>query len=112
MWELNHDGTLVNSYSGLCAKKETLKATVNDAEARAWIATGRKGKIYVALFNLCTEEAMIYAKIKDLADALGLGFSSCVGTEIWSGQDIKPTEQLLSVAVGRHDCALLVLTCN
>lgn len=29
MLELNHDGTLVNSYSGLCATKETMKGDIS-----------------------------------------------------------------------------------
>ncbi|KAJ8615493.1 hypothetical protein MRB53_034865 [Persea americana] len=112
MWELNHNGTLVNCYSGLCATKETMKATANDAEARAWIAIGRKGQIYVAFFNLSSEKRLISAKIKDLVGALHLGFSRCKGTEIWSGKDIKPAERLLSVVVPSHGCALFDLTCN
>ncbi|PIN22944.1 Alpha-D-galactosidase (melibiase) [Handroanthus impetiginosus] len=59
MWELNHNGTLKNSYSGLCASMMTVKAKSAPNGVRAWIATGRKGEIYVAFFNLDSVKAEI-----------------------------------------------------
>ncbi|ONK58397.1 uncharacterized protein A4U43_C09F11910, partial [Asparagus officinalis] len=42
MWSLNDNGTLVNSYSGLCAIVEPMKENVNSDGVRSWIATGRR----------------------------------------------------------------------
>lgn len=44
MWELNSNGTLVNSYSGSCASIKETKANAGPGGVRSWIATGKKGK--------------------------------------------------------------------
>jgi hypothetical protein len=55
MWELNANGNLVSSYSGLCATVEsrdeggtyytaiTVFYEIGTNGARAWVATGSKG---------------------------------------------------------------------
>ncbi|KAJ1380489.1 Ricin B-like lectin [Sesbania bispinosa] len=89
MWELNPNGTLANSYSGLCATVEFIEDTVNAGGFRSWIATGRSGEVYVAFFNLSEQKMVISAQTSDLAKVLpGRDFSSCKGNEVWSGSDI------------------------
>ncbi|KAI3467609.1 hypothetical protein Pfo_024272 [Paulownia fortunei] len=115
MWELNHNGTLMNSYSGLCASMRTVKANSGSNGFRAWIATGRRGEIYVAFFNLGHQKAEISMKIADLAKALpGKDFStaSCKCREEWSGKDFGVVKESLSTQVEIHGCALFVLNCT
>ncbi|XP_019464188.1 PREDICTED: uncharacterized protein LOC109362678 isoform X2 [Lupinus angustifolius] len=112
MWELNPNGTLVNSYSGLCATVKSVKAYVNSGGISSWIATGRKGEVYVAFFNLSEQKTLIYAQISNLAKVLpGRSFNSCKGKELWSGKDIVTKEKTLSIEVEIHGCALFVLNC-
>ncbi|RZB50154.1 hypothetical protein D0Y65_047197 [Glycine soja] len=49
MWELNPNGTLVKSYSGLCATVESSEDTINSGGLHSWIATGRKGMLLTKL---------------------------------------------------------------
>ncbi|WJX39646.1 hypothetical protein P8452_27168 [Trifolium repens] len=113
LWQLNLNGTLVNGYSGLCATVESVKATINSAGFRSWVATGRTGEVYVAFFNLSEQKAVISAKTSDLAKVLrGRDLSSCKGSEVWSGSDIVITQGTLSAEVEMHGTALFVLNCN
>ncbi|KAA8529650.1 hypothetical protein F0562_034250 [Nyssa sinensis] len=115
MWELNYDGTLKNSYSGLCASVNTVKASVSTRGIRSWIATGRRGEIYVAFFNLNPKKTIISAKLSDITKALpskNLKDVSCMGKEVWSGKDLGVINQSISMAVETHGCALFVLNCN
>uniref|UniRef100_A0A7N2MAI8 Alpha galactosidase C-terminal domain-containing protein n=1 Tax=Quercus lobata TaxID=97700 RepID=A0A7N2MAI8_QUELO len=115
MWELSVNGTLANSYSGLCATVNSIKAEVRPAGTRSWIATGRKGELYVAFFNLNPERTVISAKISDMAKVLpGKNFNgnSCQCKEVWSGNDIKVRKQTISRGVKAHGCALFVLKCK
>ncbi|GFQ03277.1 alpha-galactosidase mel1 [Phtheirospermum japonicum] len=70
MWELTHNGTLMNSYSGLCASMRKLKANSGSSGIRAWVATGRGGEIYVAIFNLEAQSAEVSMRINEVAKAL------------------------------------------
>ncbi|XVE74933.1 hypothetical protein DITRI_Ditri12bG0058400 [Diplodiscus trichospermus] len=113
MWELNAKGALINSYSGLCATVDTLEADANSNGLRAWIATGRRGEIYLAFFNLNQEKTVVSATIVDLAKVLPwkhLNGASCKYREIWSGE-FGVTKQLISIAVERHGSSLFVLHC-
>ncbi|KAL1289945.1 hypothetical protein HN51_058315 [Arachis hypogaea] len=113
MWELNPNGTLENSYSGLCATMEPVKATINSGGLRSWIATGRNGEVYVAFFNLNEQKTVISAQISDIAKVLpGTDLSSCEGTELWSGSDVVISQGALSTAVEAHGNALFVLSCS
>ncbi|KAF8390520.1 hypothetical protein HHK36_025047 [Tetracentron sinense] len=115
MWELNLNGTLVNSYSGLCATVETVKANVESGGIRSWIATGRRGEIFVSFFNLSPEKMVISAKISDLAKALpgrNLINASCTYREVWSAKDYGVTKYSISAEVDTHGCALFVLNCS
>ncbi|KAB1213152.1 hypothetical protein CJ030_MR5G015860 [Morella rubra] len=99
MWELKNNGTLVNSYSGLCA------AAMKSVE----------GEIYVALFNLNPQKTVISAKISDIAKVLpgkSLKEASCECREMWSGKDFGVTNQSISMEVEVHGCALFVLNCD
>ncbi|GMJ13236.1 ARAPASE [Hibiscus trionum] len=113
MWELNANGSLVNSYSGLCATVGLLKDDAGSSEVRSWIATGRRGEIYLAFFNLNLEMTVISANLADVAKVLpwkNLKGVSCKYHEIWSGKS-GVTKQLISIAVEKHGCSLFVLTC-
>ncbi|XP_004502389.1 uncharacterized protein [Cicer arietinum] len=113
MWQLNLNGTLVNSYSGLCATVKPVKATINSAGFRSWVATGRTGEIYVAFFNLSDQKAVISAQTSDIAKVfLGRDLSACKGSEVWSGSDIEITQGTLSAEVEMHGTALFVLNCH
>ncbi|KAJ4710990.1 Alpha-galactosidase [Melia azedarach] len=115
MWELNPSGTLINSYSGLCATMNSVKASVDSGGIRAWIATGRQGEIYVAFFNLNNEKTVISAKLSDLGKALpskNINGYSCKGREVWSGKDYGVLEKSISAAIEMHGCALFVLNCD
>lgn len=114
MWELNLNGTLVNSYSGLCATVNSAQVKVNPDGVRSWIATGRRGEVYVAFFNLSPVKTVISAKISDLSRALGcanLREASCKYREVWSGKDFGIAEQSISMEVETHGTALFVLNC-
>ncbi|KAI4317319.1 hypothetical protein L6164_025197 [Bauhinia variegata] len=114
IWELNSNGTLVNSYSGLCATVDSVEAITNYGGIRSWIATGRKGEVYLAFFNLDSVKTVISAKTSDLAKVIpgGRHFNSCKATEVWSGREMEITQGTVSAAVGSHGCALFVLYCN
>ncbi|XP_010248688.1 PREDICTED: uncharacterized protein LOC104591526 isoform X2 [Nelumbo nucifera] len=66
MWELNFNGTLVNSYSGLCATVKMVEGNDIYNGIRSWVATGRQGEIYISFFNLSPSRMIISAKISDL----------------------------------------------
>ncbi|PNX71395.1 alpha-galactosidase 1-like protein [Trifolium pratense] len=113
LWQLNLNGTLVNGYSGLCATVESVKATINSAGFRSWVATGRTGEVYVAFFNLSEQKVVLSTQTSDLAKVLhGRDLSSCKGSEVWSGSDIVITQGTLSAEVEMHGTALFVLNCN
>lgn len=113
MWEFSDDGTLKNGHSGLCASVEA-KAEVKGI--RSWVATGRKGEIYVGFFNLEPEKTVISAKLADLAKSVhGTKFEyrSCNYSEVWSGKDLgQVKEMIISAAVEAHGCVLFVLNCS
>ncbi|KAM7269004.1 hypothetical protein ACFE04_024501 [Oxalis oulophora] len=95
-WDLNATGALVNSYSGQCAILKAIKANDVSNGFRSWIATGRKGEIYMAFFNLNQVQRVISTTIADLAKALPrkyLNITSCKAREIWSGKDYGVTKQ-------------------
>ncbi|KAL0385455.1 UNVERIFIED_CONTAM: hypothetical protein Sradi_2939800 [Sesamum radiatum] len=115
MWELNHNGTLMNSYSGLCASMRQVKANAVSNGVRAWVATGRRGEIYVAFFNLDDDKAEVSMRIDDLAKAFpGKNFNtgSCKCREEWSGKDFGVVRDSLSTQVEIHGCALFVINCT
>ncbi|GLT86540.1 hypothetical protein SLE2022_046740 [Rubroshorea leprosula] len=116
MWELTTDGKLVNTHSGLCATGNSIKANIGSSGVRAWIATGKKGKTYLAFFNLNSEKTTISAKISQLALSLPQrhfknAFSFCKGKEIWSGKTFE-VSQTISFDVETHGSALFVLFCS
>ncbi|XP_061976097.1 uncharacterized protein LOC133697505 isoform X4 [Populus nigra] len=115
MWELSNNGSLISSYSGLCVTVKSIDANVgNSGGVRSWIATGRKGEIYVALFNLNSEKTVISATISDLTKAFpgrNLNATSCYGREVWSGKDFGEIKDSISMEVEIHGCALFVLNC-
>lgn len=115
VWKWNLNGTLSNSYSGLCATVNTVKANVGRTGVRAWVATGTKGEIYAAFFNLNSVKTVISAKISDIAKVLhGINVieGSCTGTEVWSGKNLGVIQGLISMAVEPHGCVLFVLKCT
>ncbi|KAK8529364.1 hypothetical protein V6N13_102287 [Hibiscus sabdariffa] len=113
MWELNANGSLINSYSGLCATVDLVKDDAGSSEIRSWIATGRRGEIYLAFFNLNSEKTVISANLADITKVFpwkNIKGASCKYHEIWSGES-GVTEELISIAVEKHGCSLFVLTC-
>ncbi|KAL6139254.1 hypothetical protein ACLB2K_064531 [Fragaria x ananassa] len=83
---------------------------------RSWVATGRQGEIYVALFNLSSKKTTITAQKSDLAKALpGTKLTtraSCKGNEVWSREDLGIIEHSISISVKTHGTALVVLHCS
>ncbi|KAK4376939.1 hypothetical protein RND71_003235 [Anisodus tanguticus] len=110
MWELNYNGTLVNSYSGLCATMDIVKAS--SGGVRSWLATGRRGEIYLAFFNLNNQVTEMLAKISDIAKAIHAKSSKCTGREVWSGNNLGAIKDSISMSVKAHGCALFVLNCK
>ncbi|KAJ4808325.1 Alpha-galactosidase [Rhynchospora pubera] len=114
MWSLNDDGTLVNSYSNSCAAVNSYKVSTTSGGIRSWIATGRRGEIYLAFFNLNPVATRITAKVSEVRDFIGNSFfreGSCNCTEVWSGKNIEPVRTTISATVNSHGCSLFVLTC-
>ncbi|CAA0829519.1 Melibiase family protein [Striga hermonthica] len=115
MWEVTHNGTLKNSYSGLCATMRAAQAYEGPNLIRAWVATGRKGEIYVAIFNSNHNESEVSMRIKDLGMVLSdrdFEGASCKCREEWSGKDFGVVKDTLSIKLDIHDVALFVLDCT
>ncbi|KAL8161657.1 hypothetical protein V2J09_013146 [Rumex salicifolius] len=106
MWELNGNGTLINSYSGLCATVKTVKGNLVSSEGvRSWVATGRRGEVYVAFFNLNQETSLISAKLSDVEKMLPgrkLDGSTCKCREVWSGHGYRIRRASISADVEPH----------
>ncbi|KAL1802240.1 hypothetical protein ACET3Z_030887 [Daucus carota] len=115
LWSFDENGTLVSSYSGLCASMYKIKDNVVPMGTRSWISTGRKGEIFLALFNLNPDETTISVKMSDLSKGLPYSnwtISSCGAYEIWRDKYYGIIKKTLSVAVETHGCALFVLRCT
>ncbi|XP_019257326.1 PREDICTED: uncharacterized protein LOC109235602 isoform X2 [Nicotiana attenuata] len=115
MWELNNNGTLKNSYSGLCASLDIVKAS--SGGVRSWLATGRRGEIYLAFFNLNNQVTDMSAKISDIAKAIparrrSSNVTTCTAREVWSATNLGAIKDSVSMSVKAHGCALFVLHCN
>ncbi|XP_074309996.1 uncharacterized protein LOC141644384 [Silene latifolia] len=112
MWELNTNGTIRNSYSGLCATVQALEAV--PVGIRSWVATGRRGEVYLALFNLNQAKTTISTQLSNLSKVLpgvSLGVAyKC--SEVWSGQACHISRDSISMDVEAHGAALLVLVSN
>uniref|UniRef100_A0A0E0JJK6 Alpha-galactosidase n=1 Tax=Oryza punctata TaxID=4537 RepID=A0A0E0JJK6_ORYPU len=116
MWELNEKGNLISSYSRLCATVESNKKGVvtTGAVARAWVATGSKGEIYLAFFNLDSTSRKITARISDLKRVLGSTFirkDMCSCTEVWSGRNFGGLKEEISAVVKSHGSMVFEITC-
>lgn len=113
MWELSNNGTLVNSYSGSCASIKVMKPNASPGGVRSWIATGKKGEVYLAYFNLNTQRTVISTTISNLSKAFPMiNFGSCSCKEVWSGKDYGSLQHSLSASVDSHGVALFILTCT
>ncbi|KAG8051786.1 hypothetical protein GUJ93_ZPchr0001g30729 [Zizania palustris] len=116
MWELNEKGKLVSSYSRLCAILEASNKRVVTTGARSWVATGSKGEIYLAFFNLDSISRKITARLSDLEKVLGRGFirfrrSTCGCTDVWSGRNLGPVKEEISAVVNSHGSMVFEITC-
>ncbi|TVT98296.1 hypothetical protein EJB05_56428 [Eragrostis curvula] len=114
MWELNEKGNLVSTYSRLCATVESRQQEVGTAGARSWVATGSKGEIYLAFFNLDSKSRKISAKISDLGKVLGRKFvrkNLCSCTEVWSGKDFGLMKEEISGVVNPHGSMVFEIKC-
>ncbi|KEH20754.1 alpha-galactosidase [Medicago truncatula] len=86
---------------------------VSSADISSWIATGRKGEVYLAFFNLSEQKTPIYAHRSNLSKAFtGKRIRSCKGQELWSGKYVATKKGSISTDVGVHGCALFVLNCK
>ncbi|CAJ2677144.1 unnamed protein product [Trifolium pratense] len=116
IWELTPNGTLLNSYNGLCATVNYIEENVDSNEVRSWIATGRNGEVYMSFFNLSDQQnttITIYAKTSFVSNVLSdKRISSCQGKEVWSGKDVVTTQGVIKMDVEAHGCALFVLNCK
>ncbi|KAL8253616.1 hypothetical protein R6Q59_031837 [Mikania micrantha] len=113
MWELNNNGTLMNSYSGSCASMKVMKANTNPGGIRSWIATGKKGKVYLAYFNLNPTRTVVTTTVSSLSKTFpAKNFGSCSSKEVWSGKDYGSLRHSLSAPVESHGSALFILTCT
>uniref|UniRef100_A0A0D9V1K8 Alpha-galactosidase n=1 Tax=Leersia perrieri TaxID=77586 RepID=A0A0D9V1K8_9ORYZ len=115
MWELNGKGNLVSSYSRLCATVESNNQEVTTGEvARAWLATGSKGEIYLAFFNTDSMSRKITARISDLKKVVGRTFirkDTCSFSEVWSGRNFGPVKEEISAVVNSHGSMVFEITC-
>lgn len=114
MWELNEKGNLVSSYSRLCATVKSSKEGVGTTGARAWIATGSKGEIYLAFFNLDSKNRKVTTRISDLEKVLGRAFVRkhlCSCTEVWSGRDFGLVKDEISAVVNPHGSMVFEIIC-
>ncbi|KAD2803950.1 hypothetical protein E3N88_37327 [Mikania micrantha] len=113
MWELNNNGTLMNSYSGSCASMKVMKANTSPGGIRSWIATGKKGKVYLAYFNLNPTRTVVTTTVSSLSKTFpAKNFGSCSSKEVWSGKDYGSLRHSLSAPVESHGSALFILTCT
>ncbi|KAJ0537362.1 putative alpha-galactosidase [Helianthus annuus] len=113
MWELSNNGTLMNSYSGSCASIKVMKANTAPGGIRSWIATGKKGEVYLAFFNLNSARTVISTTVSSLSKAFPtINFGSCSYKEVWSAKDYGSLQHSLSASVDSHGCALFILTCT
>ncbi|XP_022962182.1 alpha-galactosidase-like [Cucurbita moschata] len=115
-WELHSNGTLGNQQSGECAIVKQNDAEGIESGVGSWIATGRGGEVYVALFNLNNEKTEISVKISDLAEALpgkGLGQPSCKCREEWSGKEFGVMSgSTIGTPLQTHASALFTINCS
>ncbi|KAK4789447.1 hypothetical protein SAY86_016751 [Trapa natans] len=113
MWELNSNGSLVNSYAGQCATVRKINTNAIPGGIRSWVATGRKGEIYLAFFNLDSQKTTISAQVADIGEVLGkdLRDATCRYFELWNDLDLGTVTQTISYTVEFHDAALFVLYC-
>ncbi|KAG0458216.1 hypothetical protein HPP92_023373 [Vanilla planifolia] len=85
------------------------------SDVRSWIATGKRGEIYLSFFNLNPFSTRISANIGDLFKAVSGSFQtyrSCDCYEVWTGKDFGAVEGAISIAISSHGCALFILNCK
>ncbi|KAJ4960513.1 hypothetical protein NE237_020423 [Protea cynaroides] len=112
MWELNLNGTLVSSYSGLCAAMKNVKGVILDGNFRSWIAIGRQGEIYLSIFNLTPDRMELSSNLPSLANLLpGRDTSKCRASEVFTGKDYG-VATVVSIEVETHGAALFILNCT
>ena len=71
------------------------------------------GEVYLAFFNVNTDQTEITAMTSDMARVLpGKNLSSCMCHELWSGRDCGVLKQSLSKAVASHGCELFIMFCS
>ncbi|XP_044953589.1 alpha-galactosidase mel1-like [Hordeum vulgare subsp. vulgare] len=115
VWELTENGHLVSSYSGLCATVHSSKEGESETTgARAWTATGDKGEIYVAFFNLDTASRKIAVRVPDLEKVAGRKLARkhlCTCTEVLSGKSRSLMKGDISAVVSSHGSMLFEIQC-
>uniref|UniRef100_A0A453PJI0 alpha-galactosidase n=2 Tax=Aegilops tauschii subsp. strangulata TaxID=200361 RepID=A0A453PJI0_AEGTS len=115
VWELTENGQLKSSYSGLCATMKSSKEGESETTgARAWTATGDKGEIYLAFFNLDTASRKIAVRVPDLEKVAGQKLARkhlCTCTEVWSGKSRSLMKGDISEVVSAHGSILFEIQC-
>ncbi|XWS63741.1 hypothetical protein CRYUN_Cryun06bG0127700 [Craigia yunnanensis] len=110
----NMEFPYITGTKGSRSSQDLAEADVGSNGICSWIATGKKGEIYLAFFNLNSEKTVISANVADLAKVLPRkdlnNGASCKYREIWSGK-FGVTKQLISIAVEKHSSTLFVLHC-
>ena len=73
------------------------------------------GEIYLAFFNLNSDETVISTTISDIAKALPGGnliHTSCTCTELWTGRNFGVVTSSISMVVQPHGSSLFTLNCT
>ena len=71
------------------------------------------GEVYLAFFNVNTDQTKITAMTSDMAKVLpGKNLSSCMCHELWSGRNRGVLKQSLSKEVVSHGCELFIMFCS
>ncbi|XP_054817769.1 alpha-galactosidase-like [Prosopis cineraria] len=82
------------------------------AGVRSWIATGRNGEIYVALFNLKDGPIDINLNVSYIGTVIPeKHFSNCNGSDLWNSRNTIVNGGS-KARLGGHSCALFVLSCS
>lgn len=115
VWDLTEKGELVSNYSGLCATVESASNEEGTSNgALAWIATGDKGEIYLAFFNLDTTSRQISTRVSDLEKFAGRMLArktSCSCTQVFSGKSRSLMKGDISAVVSSHGSMLFEIQC-
>ncbi|XP_026442401.1 alpha-galactosidase-like [Papaver somniferum] len=91
----------------------------NPQVIRSWSANGRTGELYLAFFNLNSQETMITVRVSSLGLLNSLpvknstaASSACTYNEVWSRKEFGILKVTVSANIAPHGCALFVIDCK